>query len=371
MRLSRMKVITFSLIFIILFAGVSYQLPYYIYKPGLADNLTDMVEVENGSLAEGTLHLVTVSGSQATPLSYVLAKMLSYHEIVPLEEARPEGMTDEQYMQHQLFLMENSQHASMVVAYEEADKEVEITSNGVYVMQVVDGMPAEGLIEAGDRIKTVDGKKITNADDLLQEVQQKNAGEPIVIGFEREGKSAEKEVKVEAFEDDPNKVGIGIQLVTDEDIKVNPEVKIKSGNIGGPSAGLMFALEMYNQLTKGDVTKGYDIAGTGEIDYDGNVHPIGGIDKKIVAADKEGVTIFFAPNENGKGHSNYEVAKATADAIDTDMKVVPIDSFSEALDYLEGLSPVTAEMHPPKGLEKANQKAAFLAENYSAVMIGN
>lgn len=359
MRLSKKTLITLSLIFILLFAGVSIQLPFYIYKPGLADSLTDMVEVENGSKAKGSLHLVTVSGAQATPFEYILAKVLPYHEIVPLEEARPEGMTDEQYMQHQLFLMENSQHASMVVAYEAADKKVEIISNGVYVMQVVEEMPAEGIVEAGDRIQAVDGNKIASADDLVNYVQKKKPGDSVKLSFKRDGKKKEEAVEVQAFEEDPDKVGIGIQLVTDEDIKMDPEVHIKSGNIGGPSAGLMFALEMYNQLTEKDVTKGYDIAGTGEIDYDGNVHPIGGIDKKIVAADKEGVSIFFAPNENGKEHSNFEVAKATAEAINSDMKVVPIDSFTEALDYLEGLSPASAGLFSPGVPERAAITAAL------------
>src|SRR5699024_11578609 len=78
-----------------------------------------------------------------------------------------------------------------------------------------------------------------------------------------------------------------------------PPVNIKSGDIGGPSAGLMFSLEIYNQLTEKDITKGYNIAGTGAIDSDGNVERIGSIDKKVVAADEEGVEIFFAPNEQG------------------------------------------------------------------------
>ena len=144
-------------------------------------------------------------------------------------------------------------------------------------------------------------------------------------------------VEVKAFPDDPEKVGIGIQLVTNEEIETVPPVKIKSGNIGGPSAGLMFSLEIYNQLTEEDITKGHYIAGTGEIDYDGRVKRIGGIDKKVVAADKEGIEIFFAPNEEGASDSNYQEAKATAEKIKTDMKIIPVDTFDDALTYLENL----------------------------------
>src|SRR5699024_1778160 len=120
MRLTKRKLITISITLILMFAILTYQLPYYIYKPGLADDLTEIVTVEDGFSAEGSLHLVTVSGGQATPFDLFVAKLLPFHEIVSLEEARPEGISDEEYMRHQLFLMENSQHAAMAVAYEAA-----------------------------------------------------------------------------------------------------------------------------------------------------------------------------------------------------------------------------------------------------------
>ena len=90
---------------------------------------------------------------------------------------------------------------------------------------------------------------------------------------------------------------MGIGLVDDREIISDPKVKIKTESIGGPSAGLMFSLEIYNQLTKNDLTKGHSIAGTGTIDPDGTVGRIGGIDKKVVAADNEGAEIFFAPDD--------------------------------------------------------------------------
>src|SRR5690625_3309503 len=100
----------------------------------------------------------------------------------------------------------------------------------------------------------------------------------------------------------------------------------------------MFSLEIYDQLTKQDLTHGYEIGGTGEVDYNGNVIRIGGIDKKVIAADKEGCDIFFAPNEGGAKDSNYSVAKNTAEEIGTDMKIVPVDTFKDAFEYLQGLN---------------------------------
>ncbi len=99
----------------------------------------------------------------------------------------------------------------------------------------------------------------------------------------------------------------------------------------------MFSLEIYNQLTKEDMTNGYQIAGTGTIDPDGKVGPIGGIEQKIVAADKAGAEIFLAPNENGRKNSNYKAALKTARDIHSNMKIIPIDTFNEAVSYLRKL----------------------------------
>ena len=335
MRYSKKALMGVAIIFILFFFALTYELPFYVYKPGSADDLEEMVEVEGGYGTEGHMHLVTVSGGPATPMEYLLAKMLPYHEIIPEEEARPEGISDEDYMTHQLHLMDNSQHSSMYVAYESAGQEVNLRNDGVYVVQVIEGMPAENILKPGDKINKVDDQEIKEASDLVDYVEKKEAGETIRLNLERDGENEQESVEVKSYPEEPGKVGIGIRLMTNEEVDVNPPVKIKSGNIGGPSAGLMFTLEMYNQLTEEDITKGYNIAGTGEIDYEGNVGRIGGIDKKIVAADKEGVEIFFAPNEDGAAGSNYEEAKQTAKDIKTDMKIIPVDTFDDALTYLE------------------------------------
>ncbi|MGG4180830.1 SepM family pheromone-processing serine protease [Virgibacillus pantothenticus] len=314
-----------------------FQLPYYIYKPGSADALNPIVEVEDGYSSKGDMHLVTVSGAQATPMQFLLAKILPHHDVLPIDEVFPEGITDDEYMHVQLQMMENSQEASTVVAYQAADKQISIDYNGVYVAMVVENMPAEGKLEMGDRIIRVDDNKITQADDLLDYIQTKRAGDTISVEFVRDDETMTESITLKELKDLDNKPGIGIQLVTDRAVSVDPEVKFSSGQIGGPSAGLMFSLEIYDQLTKEDITKGYEIAGTGEIDYDGNVYRIGGIDKKVVAADKEGVDIFFAPNEQGKKGSNYQVALETAKEIETDMKIVPVDTFEDAITYLEEL----------------------------------
>lgn len=339
MKFTKKQFVSLIIVLGLAYFLAAFQLPYYIYKPGGADALNPIVSVEDGYQSQGDMHLVTVSGGQATPIQYVWAKLLPHHEILPIEEVRPEGITDDEYMHAQLQMMENSQEASTVVAYEAAQEDITIDFKGVYVVSVVDGMPADGKLEMGDRIIGIDDTEVKEAEDLINYVESKKANDTIEVEFIREDERKVEEIQLQAFEDAENKIGIGIQLVTDRSVSVEPKIEFSSGSIGGPSAGLMFSLEIYDQLTEQDITKGHEIAGTGEIDYDGNVYRIGGIDKKVIAADEEGVDIFFAPNEEGREGSNYQVAASTAEEIDTDMKIVPVDTFQDALDYLETIEP--------------------------------
>src|SRR5699024_5210414 len=209
-------------IIIVLFLTM-YQLPYYIYKPGAADDLTPIVEVDGGNKSSGEMHLVTVSGGQATPFQLLLAKMLPYHQILPIEDVRPEGITDEEYMHAQLQMMESSQEASTVVAYEEADEDITINFDGVYVVSVIDDMPAEGLIQMGDRIVGIDNNEVKEADDLINYINSKSAGDKVDIKFIQDEETSNEKITLKGFEVEEDKVGIGIQLVTNREVTVDPE----------------------------------------------------------------------------------------------------------------------------------------------------
>ena len=129
-------------------------------------------------------------------------------------------------------------------------------------------------------------------------------------------------------------------------IKSDTQVTIDSGSIGGPSAGLMFTLEIYEQLTGKNLRQGKEIAGTGTINSAGEVSRIGGIDKKVASADQAGVEVFFAPDdeiskemkkEYPELQSNYEEAKKAAKELNSSMKIVPVKTVQDALDYLENM----------------------------------
>ena len=325
------------LIVLLLVGGMFYTLPYYVTKPGMAKMLKPIVKVKNGYSEKGDFMLTTVRMGRANIYSLAEAKLSQFEEIYPADLILAKNETAEEYNVRQLYLMANSKQNAIDVAYHKAGFPVRYKYNGIYVLNVMPDMPAYGKLQAGDRIFKVDGHSFSSSTEFTAYIEKKLVGDQVNFTILRKKQTKNVKLTVQRFKDQPSKIGIGIALVDDKDILVKPDVNIKTDEIGGPSAGLMFSLEIYNQLTKDDLTKGYKIAGTGEIAPDGSVGPIGGIDQKIVAADNAGAEIFFAPNEHGSQKSNYRDAVKTATKIGTKMKIVPVDSFDEAVNYLKKL----------------------------------
>lgn len=333
-NLQRSITIIFALL---LFFLAFYTLPYYVSKPGMAKELAPIVEVENGYDSEGSFMLTTIRMGRANIYSYLIAYFSDYQEIFPVKAIRSEEETEEEYNTRQLHLMDSSKLSAIEVAYNYAGLPVEYQYKGVYVLNIIEGMPADGKLLPGDRIFQVDDLQFSSSQQFIDYVNERSVNGEITLLFERNGETMETMIQPKPFPEEPERVGVGITLVDDKEIKVDPQVTVNSESIGGPSAGLMFALEIYDQLIEEDLTKGYDIAGTGTISPDGTVGRIGGIEQKVVAAHKTGAHIFFAPFEKGRDGSNYDQALAAAEDIKTNMKIVPVDTFEEAVNYLRRL----------------------------------
>lgn len=303
----------------------------------MAKELEPIIKVDGGYDEKGSLMLTTVRMGRANIYSYILAKLSKYQEIFPADMIKYENETDEEYTLRQLRAMDDSKLSAIEVAYKKAGIPVKYRYKGVYVMNVLPDMPASKKLKPGDRIFKIDNFTFKSSDEFKQYVSKKKEGDEIQVSYVRNGKTDRAKLRVMPFPGHHDQFGIGIVLEDDKDIIVDPKVKVNTDDIGGPSAGLMFALEIYNQLTKGDLTHGFNIAGTGTISPDGTVGRIGGIEQKVVAADNAGADIFLAPNENGANGSNYKMAVKTAKEIGTHMKIVPVDTFDEAVSYLENL----------------------------------
>jgi PDZ domain-containing protein len=192
----------------------------------------------------------------------------------------------------------------------------------VTVGEVIDGYPAEAVLEQGDQILTVDGDPVDGVGELSAALADAGAGTQVELGIIRDGDEQTVEIAPVASEDDPDMVLIGIGTAATYDFPF--EVKVNLGDVGGPSAGMMLALGVYDKLTPGALTGGERIAGTGTISADGEVGPIGGIRQKMYGADAAGADWFLAPVANcdeviGRIPGGIEVFAVTTldDALET------------------------------------------------------
>ena len=285
--------------------------PYVIQQPGpVYDTLgtatgTDgeqvpLISIEGAETFEtgGTLDLTTVQvvgNRERTPSWFELALAWtdSSRAVVPLDSVFPEGVTTEQRDERNAMLMVDSQHEATAAALNELGYD---TGAKVVVQEAVADAPADGLLEGEDVITAIDGSPVTSATQLREAIQEAG-GDPVALTVLRDGE--EKTVEVTPEEHTENDVTtwlIGITLRTDYDFEL--DVTLQLDNVGGPSAGMMFALGIIDTLTEGQLNGGHDIAGTGTIDAEGTVGPIGGIRQKLYGARDAGADYFLAPASN-------------------------------------------------------------------------
>lgn len=232
-----------------------YPLPYYITKPGIAQELKPIINVQGGYEEQGAFMLTTVRMGRATPLSYAMAHIQDFHHLYPEEDILQQGESDSDYTVRQLHMMDTSKDAAVIVAYNAANKEIKFENKGVYIVTVVPDMPAYGKLKIGDIVKAVDGQTIETAEELIEYVAKKKKGDKVAITILRNDEEKIIELPLASFPDDQTRFGLGISLETSREVDVEPDVEIDTEKIGGPSAGLMFSLEIYNQLVKEDITK--------------------------------------------------------------------------------------------------------------------
>ena len=324
-----------------------YPLDSYISKPGGAYDLAPLVEVENGDDDDvGTFSLMTISLSKATAASYTFSQFSNKRKILPAENVRRAGESETEYNLRQKKLMSDSQFNAITVAFEKADLPVEVEFNGVFIMSVLEEGASDKVLEAGDIIQKIDGVTIKEPGEFVTKISEKELGDEVALTLERDETVLDVSVTMQEIPGGDGRVGLGVGFQEDRTLTTKPEVTMHTSNIGGPSAGLMFTLEIMNRLLDEDLSKGYNIAGTGEMLVDGTVGRIGGVDFKVMAADREGVEIFFAPDDylpeevekiNPGILTNYEEAAQTAKNIGTEMNIIPVKTIDDALQYLESL----------------------------------
>lgn len=320
---------------VLVYVVVYMPTPYLVNQPGTAEEIKPMVTIAGGDSEErGSFMLTTVSVSYANLALLITAQFRPHAEIVRKEPDR----NDEEYQTQQKYYMSTSQSSAMMSAYRQAGIKYEVVPEYVFIVGFSDTITPKGDFHPGDILKEINNKPIGKFEDLSTYLKEMAPGDQVELKYERNGKAAVQQVELVKISEEAGIIRAGLGVTVGEVRKIQPEsgdkeVHFADTRIGGPSAGLMFTLEIYNQLTPGDLSKGYRIAGTGTMSEDGTVGPIGGVQFKIVASDRRDADIFFVPE------GNYKEAKAKADEIKSEMKLVPVQSLQDALDYLDELKP--------------------------------
>ncbi|ELS0476163.1 SepM family pheromone-processing serine protease [Enterococcus faecalis] len=320
-------------------------IPYYIEGPGTTENLKEFVTVDGKKDTQsGAFYLTTVGIRSATIFSAIKANFSDFQEVMSKKELMGDSSNSE-YNRIQQYYMDSSKNAAIEQALKLAKVPYEMKFKGVYVLAMEDNSSFKGKIEVGDTVTGVDGKSFKSSEELMNYIKAQKVNQKVTVQFIQDGKAKEATGKLIELPTD-KKAGIGIGLTDHTEIDSSIQVSIEAGDIGGPSAGLMFTLQTYEQLSHKDLRKGHEIAGTGTMNSQGIVGRIGGIDKKVVTASENGAEIFFAPDDEitsemkkvePKIKSNYQEAQEAAKKIGTKMKIVPVKTVQDALNYLEKL----------------------------------
>ena len=302
------------------------ELPYLAYSAGPVSDAADLVVAEGVELypPDGELLMLTVVSQDVNIFEAIIAGVDPTIDLIRKQAVRREGESDEEYRNRSLQQMDDSNFRSISVAL--GYLEIEMITTDIVINEIVEGVPANSVLQLGDSIKAINGLPVKEFADLAVLVEDAEIGDVLLMTVVRGEEVLDVDVVLVEREDVPGLAMIGVSLGV---LTESPfPLRIESGDVGGPSAGMMHTIAIIDSLTPGELTNGLVIAGTGTIRIDGTVGPIGGIRQKVVGAGAAGATHILLPE------ANYESA-LTAES--TSIEIVPIGSIEDAIKFLENL----------------------------------
>lgn len=299
---------------------------YYIVVGGGISDIGSRVNVENGYKSDGSLNISYVSTTDGVLLTYALSYIMPNWSRDSVSDYKfSEEETEKEIMFRNDLLLDIASSAATYNAYKQANRHIELVSKKYYVISSSE----ECNIKVGDEILEIDDNKIDGF-DYSEYISSLNVGDTIKVKVIRDKK--EKTIETKIHELEGRKV-MGIYLQTIEEFDTDPKVKIKfKSSETGPSGGLMTTLSIYNQLVKEDITKGLTIAGTGTIDYEGNVGEIGGVEYKLRGAVVGKADVFIVPDGD-----NYKEVTKIVKKEKLNIKIIKAKTFEQVLKELEEL----------------------------------
>ena len=309
---------------VIVFSGYVY-LPYYSIGPGPAREVQPLIRIEGHPRYEsqGRFVLTSIEFAQLTAFGMLAAWLDRDDAVVGRDVLYAPGETVQQERQRSISQMDQSKLDAASVVLHELTAYPKDHGDGVLVEGVVSGCAADGELYPGDLIHSIDGTTVETRRQASAVIQAAPSGSTLRFDVTVDGQPEHVSLVREPCGERQETL-VGVSLMNSFPFAIT----ISSGAIGGPSAGLMFALGLYDLLTPGDLTGGRTIAGTGEIGADGTVYPIGGIGEKVVAAAADDATVFLVPTAN--------MAEARKAVGDRSIELVPVATFDDALAYLQG-----------------------------------
>ncbi|MDP9072433.1 MAG: PDZ domain-containing protein [Actinomycetota bacterium] len=307
-------------------AALAVPLPFYVIRPGSALPVEERVMLGRpADRVSGDLLLLTVSLGPATAVEALVAWLDGEQDVLPRDDVIPEGVDEGDYVEAQRRLFRESGQVAAAVGLRAAGLEVRVTGGGARVVGVVPGAPAEEELREGDVVTAIGGRPVELASDLAAAVSSLSAGDEVTLSVERGDATIEARIELEQIEE-LGRPALGVALQTvDLDIALPVAVDIEQGRIGGPSAGLMIALTVYDLAHPADLTRSRTIAGTGTISLNGEVGPVGGVAQKVATARAAGAQLMLVPPE--------EAAEAREEA-GPRLEVVPVRTIQEAISRL-------------------------------------
>ena len=316
------------LVMIIMVLSVTIEFPYYINAPGGIEPLDKKVIIENEHESEGSFNQVFVSEYKANAIMLLFSYLNPNFDIYKNDEYLAINETYETMNYRNVLEMEEANDNATIVAYQKANENIEINKTDIYVTYVFPEAITD--IEVKDELISINGITFNNKEELDNVIDNFDVGEKVSVKVINDGKEYEREATIQC-EDEDKYIGLYITQDIDYDVERNIEFKV-ADNESGPSGGLMMALEIYNELTREDLTKGYTIAGTGTIDTNGEVGSISGVKYKLKSAVQKKVKIFFIP-----AGENYDEAIELKQKYNYEIDIIPVENIEDALSYLATL----------------------------------
>ncbi len=301
----------------------------YLLLPDRAKPLEALVKVQ-GEKDDGAggIYYVDVIVRKATLLEELVSAVRPEGaDLVPAEALVPPGSSFAERRRQNLRQMDRSEQVAAAVALRELGHDVDAKPEGALVVAVAQDAPAAGKLEATEVIVAVDGSPVQTPDDLRRLIAKHEPGDTVRLRVLAGGTTRVVRVATIESPDEPGRPIVGIQVEQFADIKLPISVEIDLGGVGGPSAGLAFALDVVEEV-RGNVDRGLRVAVTGELELDGGVAPIGGIKQKVIGAKRSGADVFLVP----AGDNTVEARRHAGD-----LRIIPVESFGQALRALATL----------------------------------